>query len=79
MKTLARRIGRMKKIVKELFEIDRLLREFSAKKAQYLEAIGGAGTPQEALVTLEDDLDRLQRTIYEKDPYTKTRRLISRN
>ncbi|MGD8352282.1 MAG: hypothetical protein PVG55_04755 [Nitrospirota bacterium] len=69
----------MKKKVKELLEIDRLLREFSSKKAQYLEAIGSSVIPQEALVRMEDDLDRLQRNIYAQDPYTRTRRYISRN
>lgn len=68
----------MKNIVKELFEIDKLLEELKTRKAQYLEAIG-SGTPQEALVRIEHDIDRLQRKIYAKDPYTKTRRFINWN
>ncbi len=69
----------MKNIVKELFKIDKLLKELKTKEAQYLEAIGNSGTPQEALVRIEHDIDRLQKKLYAKDPYTKTRRFINWN
>jgi len=69
---------KMRNMLKEIFEIDTLLREFKSKKAEYLEALR-TGTSQEALVRMEDELEELQRNIYARDHYTNPRRYINWN
>lgn len=69
----------MKTILKEIFEIDNLLKEFKRKKEEHLAALRDAGTPQEALVRIASELHELQKNIHAKDPYTNPRRFINWN
>ncbi len=68
----------MKNIAKELFELDRLLKEFEELKAKHVTALR-LRTPKVALVRIEDELEKIQKNIYEKDAYTNPRRHINWN
>lgn len=68
----------MKKIVKELLELEGLLKEFDRLKAKHVAALR-LRTPKVALARIEDELQKLQKSIYEKDAYTNPRRYINWN
>lgn len=69
---------KVKSIVKELFELERLLKEFESLKAKHVAALR-LGAPQVALARIEGELEKIQKNIYEKDAYTNPRRHINWN
>jgi hypothetical protein len=75
---IVRGAHKVKSIVKELFELDGLLKEFERLKAEQVAALR-LGTPQEALVKIEDELQKVRKNIYARDSYTNPRRHINWN
>ncbi len=68
----------MKNTLKEIFEIDALLREFRNKRAEYLNAMR-IGSNEKILVRIESELTKLSKDIYAKDRYTNVKRFINWN
>lgn len=75
---ITRRLRKMKNTLKEIFEIDALLREFRNRKAEYLNAMT-MGSNEEVLVRIESELTKLRKDIYAKDRYTNVKRFINWN
>jgi hypothetical protein len=61
---------KIKSIVQELLELERLIEEFRRLKARQAAMVKGMAAPREALVTIESDLYRLQRRIQAREAYT---------
>jgi hypothetical protein len=70
---------RVKSTLQELLELEGLIREFKRLKARQIEIIKGLGAPQEALVAVESDLNRIQRSIQARGSYTNPRLHINWN
>ena len=76
---IAKGTQKIKNIVQDLFELERLINEFKRLKARQAEILRSLGTPSPALVAVESDLYRLRTSICANRSYADHGRFINWN